>query len=139
MPASRNIPTLIAALALAIVILFPVYWMFVTSLLPTTIVLTRDPPLLPPLASASFAAYGEVFARRPVLTWFLNSVAVTSGSVVIALLASTLAGEFAFSISLSVALLYLGVVAKGLDTGRYRARNYGYAAGHCDLLCIGKQ
>ncbi len=35
--------------------------------------------------------------------------------------ASTLAGEFAFSMSLSVALLYLGVVFKGLETGRYRA------------------
>ncbi len=34
--------------------------------------------------------------------------------------ASTLAGEFAFSISLSVAILYLGVAAKGLETGRYR-------------------
>ena len=34
---------------------------------------------------------------------------------------STLAGEFAFSISLSLGLLYLGVVFKGLDTGRYRA------------------
>ena len=34
---------------------------------------------------------------------------------------STLAGEFAFSISLSLALLYLGVVFKGLETGRYRA------------------
>ena len=92
MPASRNIPTLIAALALAIVILFPVYWMFVTSLLPTSIVLSRDPPLLPPLASASFAAYGEVFARKPVLRWFFNSAAVTCGSVAIALVVSTLAG-----------------------------------------------
>ncbi|MEA2717995.1 MAG: hypothetical protein QOI99_2312, partial [Actinomycetota bacterium] len=34
---------------------------------------------------------------------------------------STLAGEFAFSISLSFALLFLGVVARGLDTGRNRA------------------
>ena len=34
---------------------------------------------------------------------------------------STLAGEFAFSISLSLALLYVGVVFKGLETGRYRA------------------
>ncbi len=34
---------------------------------------------------------------------------------------STLAGEFAFSISLSLAVLYLGVVFKGLETGRYRA------------------
>jgi hypothetical protein len=34
---------------------------------------------------------------------------------------STLAGEFAFSMSLSLALVYLGVVFKGLETGRYRA------------------
>jgi hypothetical protein len=36
-------------------------------------------------------------------------------------IASTLAGEFAFSISLSLALLFLGVVARGLETGRHRA------------------
>jgi len=35
--------------------------------------------------------------------------------------ASTLAGEFSFSISLTICLLYLGVVARGLETGRYRA------------------
>ncbi len=34
--------------------------------------------------------------------------------------ASTLAGEFAFSISLSVALVFLGLVLRGLDTGRRR-------------------
>jgi hypothetical protein len=34
---------------------------------------------------------------------------------------STLAGEFSFSLSLSVALLFLGVVASGLRTGRHRA------------------
>jgi len=34
---------------------------------------------------------------------------------------STLAGEFSFSISLSLAMLFLGVVARGLDTGRHRA------------------
>ncbi|HEX9530578.1 MAG TPA: 6-pyruvoyl-tetrahydropterin synthase-related protein, partial [Acidimicrobiales bacterium] len=35
--------------------------------------------------------------------------------------ASTLAGEFAFSISLSLALVFLGVVAKGQRSGRHRA------------------
>jgi hypothetical protein len=34
---------------------------------------------------------------------------------------STLAGEFSFSISLSLAVVYLGLVANGLQTGRYRA------------------
>ncbi|MEL7209163.1 MAG: hypothetical protein AAGK32_13180, partial [Actinomycetota bacterium] len=36
-------------------------------------------------------------------------------------IASTMAGEFAFSISLSLAVLYLGVVMRGLETGRRRA------------------
>ncbi|MGA2836320.1 MAG: hypothetical protein ABSF84_06970 [Acidimicrobiales bacterium] len=36
-------------------------------------------------------------------------------------LLSTLAGEFSYSLSLSLALLFLGVVAAGLRTGRYRA------------------
>jgi hypothetical protein len=36
-------------------------------------------------------------------------------------LLSTLAGEFSFSLSLSLALLFLGVVASGLRTGRRRA------------------
>jgi hypothetical protein len=35
--------------------------------------------------------------------------------------ASTLAGEFAFSISLAFALVFLGVVHRGLDTGKSRA------------------
>ena len=36
-------------------------------------------------------------------------------------LLSTLAGEFSYSLGLSVALVFLGVVALGLRTGRYRA------------------
>jgi hypothetical protein len=35
--------------------------------------------------------------------------------------ASTLAGEFAFTISLALALVFLGVVLRGLETGRSRA------------------
>lgn len=36
-------------------------------------------------------------------------------------IASTLAGEFAFSISLSLALVFIGVFGRGLRTGRHRA------------------
>jgi phosphomannomutase len=36
-------------------------------------------------------------------------------------IASTMAGEFSFSIGLSLALVFLGVVARGLDDGRHRA------------------
>ncbi|TML86175.1 MAG: hypothetical protein E6G06_21240 [Actinobacteria bacterium] len=36
-------------------------------------------------------------------------------------IASALAGEFAFAMALSLAFVYLGVLARGLDTGRHRA------------------
>ncbi len=35
-------------------------------------------------------------------------------------IASTLAGEFSFSVSLSLSLVFLGVFARSLDTGKYR-------------------
>lgn len=35
-------------------------------------------------------------------------------------LMSTMAGEFAYSLSLSLAVLYIGVAARGLETGRHR-------------------
>jgi multiple sugar transport system permease protein len=83
---------LAAALACAVVILFPVYWTFVSSVLPTAVVIVPNPPLIPPLAQASFDSYASVFAQKPVLRWFLNSAFVTIGSVIIALAISTLAG-----------------------------------------------
>jgi multiple sugar transport system permease protein len=80
------------ALALTAVVLFPIYWMFVTSVLPSRMVLSRDPPLIPPLDAMSFAAYSEVFRRRPVLTWILNSAMVVAGSTLVSLIIATLAG-----------------------------------------------
>ncbi|HSL58889.1 MAG TPA: hypothetical protein VK866_13670 [Acidimicrobiales bacterium] len=53
-------------------------------------------------------------------------------------IASTLAGEFAFSISLSFAIVYLGVVANGLRTGRHRAWAAGLlaATGLCHIIPV---
>ncbi|MPY94177.1 MAG: hypothetical protein GEV08_14275 [Acidimicrobiia bacterium] len=47
---------------------------------------------------------------------FDTSFTILGGNI-----ASTLAGEFAFSISLSLCLLYFGALSRGLETGRYRA------------------
>ena len=80
------------AVVLVAIVLFPVYWMLVTSLLPSSIVLSRQPPLLPPLDAVSFAAYAEVFQRRPVLAWMTNSAIVVAGSTVVSLTVATLAG-----------------------------------------------
>jgi len=82
------------ALALCAVafVLFPIYWMVVTSLLPSSVVLSRHPPLVPPVDKVSFAAFVEVFSRRPVLTWIANSAIVVAGSTALSLVISSLAG-----------------------------------------------
>ena len=53
------------AVVAAATLLLPVYWIFVTSVLPTSLVLSRDPPLLMPLARVSLDAYAGLFARKP--------------------------------------------------------------------------
>jgi multiple sugar transport system permease protein len=94
MPASRlaRIGLCLAALAAAAALLFPLYWMLLTSVLPTRLTLSRQPPLLPPPSEVTFAAYALVFARKPLLTWLLNSAAVTLGTMALTLVAATLAG-----------------------------------------------
>lgn len=74
--------------------------------------LTRMPFPVPPLLAVA-------------ATWFLfdRSFSIYGGNI-----ASTLAGEFAFSISLTLAVLYLGVLGRGLETGRHRALAAGLLA-----------
>ncbi|MEO6566536.1 MAG: carbohydrate ABC transporter permease [Casimicrobiaceae bacterium] len=83
---------LVLALLMVGIILFPVYWMLVTSVLPSSLVLSRQPPLLPPLDQMSFNAYVDVFTRRPVLRWIMNSAMVVAGSTIVSLTIATLAG-----------------------------------------------
>ena len=66
-----------------------------------------------------------------VLFLFDRNFTIYGGNI-----ASTLAGEFAFSISLSLAVVYLGVVIRGLRTGRHRALGAALLAltGLCHLI-----
>ncbi len=80
------------ALVLVAIVLFPVYWMFVTSVLPSGVVLSRNPPLVPPPDALSWTAYAQVFARRPVLLWIANSAMVVAGATLASLVVATLAG-----------------------------------------------
>lgn len=59
----------------------------------------------------------ELFALGGMLFLFDESYSIYGGNV-----KSTMAGEFAFSMSLSLGILGLGLFAKGLETGRYRVR-----------------
>ena len=81
----------LAVLTVAFV-LSPIYWMLVSSVLPSSIVLSRHPPLVPPLERISLDAFIEVFRRRPVLIWVMNSTLVAVGSTALSLVIALLAG-----------------------------------------------
>ncbi len=67
--------------------------------------MTRLPFPAPPLFAVAATAF-----------LFDRSFSIYGGNI-----ASTLAGEFAFSISLTFAILFLGVVGRGMENGRHRA------------------
>jgi hypothetical protein len=72
-----------------------------------------------------------LFAVAATAFLFDRSFSIYGGNI-----ASTLAGEFAFSISLTFAILFLGVVGRGLETGKHRAWAAGLLAltGLCHLI-----
>ena len=57
----------------------------------------------------------ECLAVATVPFLFDRSFSIYGGNI-----ASTLAGEYSYSIALSLALVFLGVLARGLETGRHR-------------------
>lgn len=66
---------------------------------------------------ARFRFPGPVILAAATLPYlFSTNFTIYGGNI-----ASTMAGEFGFSLSLSAALMFLGLVARGLETGRYRA------------------
>lgn len=83
---------LAVAIAVTGVLLFPVYWMVMTSLVPSNTLLTENPPLFPSLDQVSFDAYTSVIEGRPILTWLRNSLLSTLGAALISTVVSTLAG-----------------------------------------------
>ncbi|HEX2577365.1 MAG TPA: hypothetical protein VHK88_13505, partial [Aquihabitans sp.] len=81
---------------------------------------------MPPLASAAGLLF--IYNREPLYN--------NTGNIIGGNFQSTMAGEFAFSISLTLAVLYLGVAARGLRTGRHRAPAAALfaLAGLCHLI-----
>lgn len=72
----------------------------------------------------------EVLAVGSVGFLFDRTYDILGGNIL-----STLAGEFSFSISLALALVYLGLVANGLQTGKHRALA-AVAVGLCALTHV---
>jgi multiple sugar transport system permease protein len=87
-----NVPTSLMALVIAFILLFPLYWMLMSSVLPSSVILSLHPPLFPPLSAINFESYSKIFMHSPILLWFYNSLVITIGSAVFSMVIATLAG-----------------------------------------------
>ncbi len=72
-----------AVLALLVLAGFPFYWMFVTSLTPSSHLFDAIPQFRPTWSEAG--VYREAFEKIPVATWLLNSLIVAAGTTVLSL------------------------------------------------------
>ncbi|WP_345067872.1 carbohydrate ABC transporter permease [Leifsonia kafniensis] len=86
----------ITMIALVCFMFFPIYWMFMTAVLPTSAVLSRNPALLPFGQTFSFDAFTTLFTETAIVSWLLQSGFVTLGS---ALLSTAVAVTAAYAMS----------------------------------------
>lgn len=77
-------------IAVVIVLVFPLYWMFNTSLAPAT-QLRRFPPVFVQ-PEPTLAAYEAIFTERPIGVWLRNSSVVALASTALSMFVSVLAG-----------------------------------------------
>lgn len=76
------------------IVLFPIYWMLVTSLSPANDLRSFPPTFLP--AAPNWGVYYEVLTTRPLLLWLSNSTLAAAAAVILSLSVSILA---AYSLS----------------------------------------
>ena len=74
---------LLAVMALLAAAAFPIYWMLVTSLTPSTDLFADIPHMLPDFGRIE--VYQEVFREIPVATWLANSAIVATGTMVLSI------------------------------------------------------
>ena len=74
---------MVAVLAMLGVAAFPLYWMLVTSLTPSSEMFAANARLVPKLSEVG--VYGEAFHGTAVATWVRNSLIVAVGTTVVSL------------------------------------------------------
>lgn len=79
---------LVGVLALLGVAVFPLYWMLVTALTPSSELFSKTPNVLPRLSQ--LGVFREMFARVPIGIWLANSFLVAAGTTVLTLLLAVL-------------------------------------------------
>lgn len=80
--------------ALIIILLFPIYWMVISSFMENKYLLNLPPKFIP--EAPSIQNYIKIFTNAQYLTYFKNSFIASSGTVLLSLFVSILAG-YAFS------------------------------------------
>ncbi|KKB11685.1 ABC transporter permease [Devosia geojensis] len=78
---------LAVALAMAAVYLFPLYWMYVTSLKTNSEIFANPPSFWP--ADPQFAIYPGVWARRSMSTFLWNSTIIAAGVTAVTVILGT--------------------------------------------------
>lgn len=73
----------VALIVFLVALLFPLYWMLLTSLRPDGKVMSYPPDFLP--TGGGFHAYARVFSRTLVSRWFMNSIYVTVNTLLLAI------------------------------------------------------
>ncbi|AYM14721.1 MULTISPECIES: carbohydrate ABC transporter permease [Agrobacterium] len=79
---------MIGVLALLGIAVFPIYWMFVTSLTTSADLFAPTPQFLPSLSELH--VYKDVFDTIHVATWLKNSIIVAAGTTVLSILLAIL-------------------------------------------------
>lgn len=86
----RNIGLYALLLALCVVLLFPIYWTFLSSITPSRLILSKNPPMVP--GKFDMTAYKDVIVRKPIFTWLQNTVVISVIATLIGVVLSLLAG-----------------------------------------------
>lgn len=106
------------AAVIAVVVLFPLYWMLVVALSSRSDLLGGTLRLIP--AQLTGANFARVFASFPVWTWFGNSVAISLVVAVLTVLVNLLAGyafaHLSFRGSSALFLVALGTLTLPVQT-----------------------
>lgn len=74
--------------------LFPLYWLFVTSLTPQQFVIRVPPEIIP--RDLTFQNYQRLFSTTPVIRWLLNTLLIAGTVTIFHLLFDSMAG-YAFA------------------------------------------
>src|SRR5713101_293456 len=80
--------------AAGVLSLFPLYWLFVTSLSPQQFIIKVPPDVFP--RSLTFQNYQRLFGTTPVIRWLVNTLLIAGSITVFHLLFDSMAG-YAFA------------------------------------------